>query len=71
MGLACSFQNYRRPQAMAGARNLFFNAKAWGFRARWAQSRQLNSVRRLTDRPASESLSVLGLDSPNPARQSV
>lgn len=68
MGLACSFQSYRRPQAMAGAWNLFFNAHAWGFRACsspeihtfWAQSRQLNSVRRLTDRPASVPLSVLG-----------
>ncbi len=53
---------------MAGAWNLFFNAVAWGFRVFsspeihtfWAQLRQLNSVRRLTDRPASVPLSVLG-----------
>ena len=38
---------------MAGAWNLFFNAHAWGFshaRPRDHTSRQLNSVRRLTDR---------------------
>jgi len=53
---------------MAGAWNLFFNAEAWGFRARsspeihtfWAQLFQLNSVRRLSDRPTFVSFSVLG-----------